>query len=125
MKNSCIHHKCIECCLETEMPLLKEDIERIKELGFDYDYFVVNRDGWLRLKNRDGRCVFIDGNQCLIYENRPEGCKSYPIFYDEDKNCATLDEDCPHRDEFKISESDLRIVTSLVIKLRDERKRRK
>jgi len=107
------------------MPLLKEDIERIKELGFDYDYFVVNRDGWLRLKNRDGRCVFIDGNQCLIYENRPEGCKSYPILYDEDKNCATLDEDCPHRDEFKISESDLRIVTSLVIKLRDERKRRK
>ena len=125
MKNCCIDYKCIECCLETEMPLLKEDIERIKGLGFDYDYFVVNRDGWLRLKNRDGRCVFIDGNQCLIYENRPEGCKSYPILYDEDKNCATLDEDCPHRDEFKISESDLRIVTSLVIKLRDERKRRK
>ena len=125
MKNCCIRYKCIECCLETEMPLLKEDIERIKGLGFDYDYFVVNRDSWLRLKNRDGRCVFIDGNQCMIYENRPEGCKSYPILYDEDKNCATLDEDCPHRDEFKISESDLRIVTSLVIKLRDERKRRK
>ena len=64
-------------------------------------------------------------NEHSIYENRPEGCKSYPILYDEDKNCATLDEDCPHRDEFKISESDLRIVASLVIKLRDERKRRK
>jgi len=125
MKNCCIHHKCIECCLETEMSLLKEDIERIKGLGFDYDYFVVDRDSWLQLKNRDGRCVFNDGNQCLIYENMPEGCKSYPIIYDEDKNCATLDEDCPHRDEFKISESNLRIVTSLAIKLRDQRKRRK
>ncbi len=124
MKKCCIRHKCIKCCLETEMPLLKEDIERIKGLGFDYDYFVVNRDGWLQLKNCDGRCVFNDGKQCLIYENRPKGCKLYPIIYDEDKNCTTLDEDCPHRDEFKISEIDLGIMTSLITKLKDERKRR-
>jgi len=124
MKNCCILHKCIKCCLETEMPLLKEDIERIKGLGFDYDYFVVNRDGWLQLKNYDGRCVFNDGKQCLIYENIPKGCKLYPIIYDEDKNCTALDENCPHRDEFKISEIDLGIITSLIAKLKDERRRR-
>jgi hypothetical protein len=121
MKSCCMHHKCIQCCLETEMPLSKEDIERIKRLGFDYDYFVVNRDSWLQLKNCDGRCVFNDGKQCLIYENRPEGCKLYPIIYDEDENCATLDEDCPHRDEFKISEVELEMVSFLVTKLKNER----
>jgi hypothetical protein len=107
------------------MPLSNEDIERIKRLGFDYDSFVVNKDGWLQLKNNDGRCIFNDSKQCLIYENRPEGCKSYPIIYDEDKNCATLDEDCPHRDEFEISEMNSMIVASLVTKLKDERRQRK
>jgi len=120
-----MHCKCIQCCLETEMPLLNEDIERIKGLGFDYDYFIVNIDDWLQLRNCDGRCVFNDGKQCSIYENRPEGCKLYPIIYDEDKNCVTLDEDCLHGDEFKISESDLGIVISLVTKLKDERRQRK
>lgn len=106
------------------MPLLTEDIEQIKRLGLTYDYFAINRDNWLQLKNYDGRCIFNDGKQCLIYENRPEGCKIYPIIYDEDKNCVTLDEDCPHRVEFKISEIDLRMVISLVTKLKDERRQR-
>lgn len=125
MKSCCIRYKCIQCCLETEMPLSKEDIERIKGLGFGYNSFVVSRDGWLQLKNYDGRCVFNDGKQCLIYENRPEGCKLYPIIFDEGRNCATLDKDCPHRDEFKMSEIDLGMVASLVTKLKDERRQRK
>jgi len=103
------------------MPLSNGDIERIKGLGFDYDSFVVNINGWLQLKNNDGRCVFNDGKQCLIYNNRPEGCKLYPITYDEDKNCAVLDEDCPHRNSFKISEVELELVSFLVTKLKKER----
>lgn len=103
------------------MPLSNGDIERIKGLGFDYDSFVVSRGGWLQLKNYDGRCVFNDGKQCLIYENRPEGCKLYPVTYDEDENCAVLDEDCLHRNSFKISEVELELVSSLVTKLKKER----
>ena len=121
MKSCCMRYKCIQCCLETEMPLSNGDIEQIKGLGFDYDYFVVSRDGQLQLKNYGGRCVFNDGKQCLIYENRPEGCKLYPIVYDEDKNCAVLDEDCPHRNSFKISEVELGLVSFLVTKLKNER----
>ena len=103
------------------MPLSNGDIEKIKGLGFDYDFFVVKVDDWLRLKNSDGRCVFNDGKQCLIYENRPEGCKLYPVTYDEDENCAVLDEDCPHRNSFKISEVGLEMVSFLVAKLKNER----
>jgi Fe-S-cluster containining protein len=106
------------------MPLSNGDIEQIKGLGFDFDSFVVSRDGWLQLKNNDGRCVFNDGKQCLVYENRPEGCKLYPIIYDEDKNCAVLDEDCPHMNSFKISEVELRLVSFLVTKLKNERMQR-
>jgi Fe-S-cluster containining protein len=121
MKSPCVHHKCIQCCLETEMPLSKKDLEQIKRLGLDYDYFVVNKDGWLQLKNYNGRCVFNDDNQCSIYENRPEGCKLYPIIYDENENCPILDEDCPHRDEFKISKINVVILRSIVTRLKDER----
>jgi Fe-S-cluster containining protein len=106
------------------MPLSNADIEQIKGLGFEYDFFVGNRDGWLQLKNNDGRCVFNDGKQCLIYENRPEGCKLYPITYNEDESCAVLDEDCPHRDSFKISKVELEMVSFLVTKLKNERMQR-
>lgn len=122
MKSPCIRYKCIQCCLETEMTLLKKDIKRIERLGFNHDHFVVNRDGWSQLKNSNGRCVFHNGKQCLIYENRPEGCKSYPIIYDEDNNCAVLDEDCPHRHEFTISKTNVVILRSVVTRLEDERK---
>ena len=121
MKSCCMRYKCTQCCSETEMSLSNEDIEQIKGLGFDFDSFVVNRDDWLQLKNYDGRCVFNDGKQCLIYENRPEGCKLYPITYDEDENCAVLDEDCPHRNSFKISKVELEMVSFLVTKLKNER----
>jgi len=87
-----------------------------------YDYFVVKRDCWLQLKNHDGRCVFHDGKHCSIYENRPEGCKTYPLVYDEDQGGATLDEECPHRNEFTISEIDRVQLLSLVTKLKNERK---
>jgi len=124
MKSCCMRYKCIQCCLETEMSLSNGDVERIKGLGFDHDSFVVSKDGWLQLKNNDGRCVFNDGKQCLIYENRPEGCKLYPITCDEDKNCAVLDKDCPHRNNFKISKVELELVSFLVTKLKNERVQR-
>ncbi len=123
MKNPCIRYSCVQCCLKTEMPLLKKDIERIKKLGFNYHYFIINKDGWLQLKNYNGKCVFNDGKQCLIYKYRPEGCKSYPIIYDEIENCSILDKDCPHRDEFKISEIGIEKLQLLIRKLEDERKK--
>ena len=106
------------------MPLSDADMEKIKGLGFDYDFFVANVDNWLQLKNKDERCVFNDGKKCLIYESRPEGCKLYPITYDEGENCAVLDEYCPHKNSFKISKSKIKIVSSLVARLKKERMRR-
>ena len=105
------------------MPLSKKDLEQIRRLGFNYDYFVVNKDGWLQLKNYNGKCVFNDGKQCLIYKDRPEGCRSYPIIYDDDEDCVILDKNCQHRDDFKVSKTDIVTLMSLIRKLEDERKK--
>lgn len=106
------------------MPLLNEDVERIEKLGFRRDSFVVDKDGWLQLRNESGKCVFNNGERCLIYENRPKGCVSYPLVFDEEKNRAAVDYDCPRRDEFRISKEDRRMLTDLVRQLKDERRGR-
>ena len=105
--------------------LSNKDIERIEKLGFNKSFFVKKHKGWFQLKNKDGRCVFHNGKNCSVYPYRPEGCRLYPIIYDEEKNCATLDEDCPHGNEFRISEIELTKLRSLIIRLTDERRQRR
>ena len=122
MTKPCKNHNCIQCCLDTEMLLLNTDIERIVELGFDKSTFIYDHEGWLQLKNIDGRCFFHDGNKCTIYSNRPEGCKSYPIIFDDDTSCVRLDDDCPYRNQFKLSKNIQDKVFQLALKLKKERK---
>jgi len=121
MKSCCIDYKCIQCCLDTNMILSYQDIERIKRLGFDTNFFVTRRDGWLQLKNRDGRCAFHNGIKCSIYDHRPEGCRMYPVIFDKDNNCAILDEECPYRTKFLITQSLRKKLFLLVSSIESER----
>ncbi|MEZ0345281.1 MAG: YkgJ family cysteine cluster protein [Infirmifilum sp.] len=93
--------KCGKCCINTEMILLEEDVQRLKSLGLNLDAVAERRGGFLRLKNVDGRCVFYDeaNGHCRIYEHRPLGCRLYPLVFDEDRG-VVLDEDCPLAREF-------------------------
>lgn len=102
------------------MPLSNRDIEHIRALGFNTNFFVIERDGWLQLKNYNGRCVFHNGKICSIYENRPKGCRLYPIIYDKDENRAVLDEDCPHRDKFQMPKIAIKELLDIVSKLERE-----
>jgi len=86
------------CCTETEMTLTREDAKRIETLGYRKEDFLVRvMAGYCELKNVDGHCYFYDPDTkvCRIYENRPEGCKYYPIIYDARKRKCILDTDCP------------------------------
>ncbi len=86
------------------MLLLDEDVKRIADLGYEEKFFVAKSQGFKVLKNsRAGRCVFHDGTQCTIYENRPKGCKLYPIIFNEDSLSAVKDDFCPYRGEFRLS----------------------
>jgi Fe-S-cluster containining protein len=86
---------CGRCCISTEMILFRDDIERIKSLGFKLEDFTEFRDGFYRLKNVNGRCVFLSsGNKCRIYSFRPIGCRVYPLIYSLDEG-PIFDSECP------------------------------
>lgn len=125
MKNLCIEKNCIKCCLDTRMPLSNQDIKRINKLGFDKKVFVYKNGGWIQLRNRKGKCVFHNGLKCLIYKERPEGCRLYPIIYDKDNNCAIHDAYCPYKEKFKITKDKIEKLILLVSKLENEKVQRK
>lgn len=102
LKNICGNHRCVSCCYKTEMPLLKNDVQRIVGLGFKEDFFAVEFRDFKTLRNSNGRCVFHDGEQCAIYSNRPSGCRLYPVIFDENVNHAVMDRLCPFRAEFPL-----------------------
>ncbi|MCK5150571.1 MAG: YkgJ family cysteine cluster protein, partial [Candidatus Thorarchaeota archaeon] len=86
------------CCVDTEMTLTKREAVRIDALGYDRDaYLVKTEDGFCELRNIDGHCYFYnpESKECKIYENRPDGCRFYPIVYDVKKRKCVVDKDCP------------------------------
>ena len=99
------------------MSVLKDDMRRIVHLGFKEEFFTVKSGGLKLLKNVNGRCVFHNGEQCTIYSNRPEGCKNYPIIFDENLNHPVKDKLCPFRSEFRLSATAKKNSSKLYLKL--------
>ena len=96
------------------MPLTNPDIQRLKELGYvRKDFAVRMRKGW-ELRNVCGRCFFLADNGCSVYQSRPEGCRLYPLVYDENVADPVLDRFCPYRDEFAPEESDVTRLLALL-----------
>jgi uncharacterized protein len=127
MAYPCQKKSCIKCCTNTEMPLSEQDIGRIRSLGVPEQEFCLESpgNGWVLLRNVDGRCVFHDGSGCEIYGDRPEGCRLYPIVFESERREAILDDECPYRGEFLITEKDRRELSDLVTRIVIEGKERK
>lgn len=51
----------------------------------------------LRMRKKDGRCVFLDGNRCSIYAIRPLVCRFYPVWLRKEGSTHTfgITDDCP------------------------------
>ena len=98
---------CGQCCMATEMVLTVEDVERIRSLGYGLEEFAEVRRGFLRLRNMDGRCVFLDPETrgCRIYGHRPLGCRLYPLIYDVEEDTVALDGFCPRVEEVSVEGS--------------------
>jgi len=107
------------------MLLSNNDIEIIENKGYNRNYFVKSKKGWLKLKNKDGKCVFHNGKICLIYEIRPEGCKLYPLIFDKEHKSAVVDEECPYQDNFRFDKKNVNQLYRLVTKMIYERRIRK
>ena len=118
----CLKHKCVKCCIETRMPLSRLDIKRILKLGFRLKDFVVETEDERRLKNSSGRCVFLSEKGCKIHPYRPEGCRLYPLVYDEDLQKVIIDRLCPYGDEFKIEKKAVKRLRILLERIEKEAK---
>jgi uncharacterized protein len=105
------------------MLLLDDDVQRIVGLGFEESYFArTSSDGFKMLKNSNlGRCVFHDGKKCVIYPDRPAGCKLYPVIFNENQNRPVKDRLCPFRTEFDLTLEAKQEITDAYFRLMDER----
>jgi len=105
------------------MMLLEEDVTRLVAEGYSRDFFTVESDGWIFLRNFDGRCVFLSAGECRVYSHRPVGCLLYPLVYSEIENAVVVDDTCRFF-EGKISKREIAAVKSVVKRLILERKQR-
>lgn len=112
----CRAHSCTKCCIKTKMILCKEDIERIKKIGYKEEFFLRKKGSLFMIKNKDGKCVFLKDFGCSIYKDRPLGCRLYPLIYDSKKGFI-LDYLCPYRNEFKISKNNIKELLYLIRKI--------
>jgi Fe-S-cluster containining protein len=85
------------------MPLTLKDIRRIQKKGYKPSEFIVKRNGERQLRNIEGLCFFLEKGRCTIYRDRPEGCRIYPLIFDENCKRVIIDTDCSHHEEFSIN----------------------
>ena len=77
-------HACAECCRVTEVGITERDIARlarhlrISRKQFLEQYTATGQDGVLILRRTEAGCVFLDGNDCTVYEARPADCERFP-----------------------------------------------
>jgi uncharacterized protein len=75
---------CAECCRVTEVQIVERDIEKLarflglSEQRFIAEYTATDADGAAILRRTQNGCVFLDGNECTVYEARPGNCERFP-----------------------------------------------
>jgi Fe-S-cluster containining protein len=99
------------------MSLSVFDVTKILKRGYDLSDFTIKADGGRHLKNIAGRCAFLSEDGCMIYPYRPEGCKLYPLIYDEELRKAVMDHLCPFASEFDVKKEDITKLKNLLERL--------
>ena len=76
---------CANCCRVASVEVSDRDIDRlakslqIKRQKFIDEYTVVNeKEGATDLRRTGSGCVFLSGNDCTVYEDRPDICRHFP-----------------------------------------------
>jgi Fe-S-cluster containining protein len=98
--NPCCDNDCHLCCINTRMTLTEADVALLEAAGRRRFSFL-NEDRVPQLRNVSGHCVFLVEGRCSVYEQRPEGCRLYPLILDLDLDRVVRDDFCPFADEFE------------------------
>lgn len=76
---------CANCCKVAATPVTERDVERlakhlrIRMAEFVQRYTTPEPEGnGLILQRTEKGCVFLDGNDCTVYEERPHTCADFP-----------------------------------------------
>jgi Fe-S-cluster containining protein len=76
---------CANCCRVATARVKQRDVEhlarflRISEAQFLAEYTTVTEDEGRVLRRTDAQgCVFLAGNECTVYEARPDACQRFP-----------------------------------------------
>ena len=76
---------CANCCRVAATPISERDVERLaKYLRLRAQEFLERytevdpEDGERVLKRNGSGCIFLDGNDCTVYEVRPDNCVDFP-----------------------------------------------
>jgi Fe-S-cluster containining protein len=77
--------QCANCCKVATTRITGRDVERLARfLGmrpaqFVREYTVESQEEGLILRREEGQgCVFLSGNDCTVYEARPQNCQNFP-----------------------------------------------
>lgn len=77
---------CASCCKVAETDVTKRDIDRIarhlritpKEFVERYTTMSAYEQEEPILRRQESGCIFLEGNDCSIYEIRPDTCRDFP-----------------------------------------------
>ena len=75
---------CAECCRVGEVEISERDIEKLARFfgmdarAFLEKYTMPGETGDVILRRTTAGCVFLDGNECTVYEARPGNCERFP-----------------------------------------------
>jgi len=75
---------CANCCRVATAKLSERDVPRLaKAVGtttdrFLREYTVKTDEEGLILRRTEQGCVFLNGNDCMIYDDRPDSCRDFP-----------------------------------------------
>jgi uncharacterized protein len=75
---------CANCCRVATTQVTERDIDRLarflgmKAAEFLNEYTVQTEEEGLILKRTENGCVFLEGNLCSVYEQRPQTCEYFP-----------------------------------------------
>jgi len=144
----CLAMGCSACCHDIEMLLTEDDVRRIRAhlgpAGNPLDFHFEAEDGYLQLRTRNGPaakgwqggsglvqlgggpprpCIFLsEDGRCSIHDVRPEGCRLYPLVWDDGLRAAELDDlYCPHTQGFLATAAAGDAVQRLAQRLHAER----
>jgi Fe-S-cluster containining protein len=108
----------------TRMTLTEADAARLEAAG-SRDFYFVNDDHDLQLVNVDGHCIFLVDGRCSVHDDRPEGCRLYPLILDLSVDRVVLDAFCPWAEDFRFNQDDrVQLRRSVADEEREARLRR-